>query len=196
MEHKGVFELPEGYREIKKVDMQSDKKLMILINGLALVIILVLFFAGGFIYPFSFEINGDDMMPFVKTAGVVILCLAAYIVGHELVHGIFIKKYSGRKAKYGFTGMYAYAGTDAYFPKREYIIIALAPVVAFGILFLLLNIFLPKNYFWFFYILQGFNLSGAAGDFYITRLMGKLPEDTLVHDEGIAMKMYSQKGNL
>ena len=86
--------------------------------------------------------------------------------------------------------MYAYAGSDAYFNKKQYVIIALAPVVFFGVVFLLLNLFLPSEWFWTIYLLQIFNLSGAAGDFYMTNLMTKLPADVLVHDSGTAMNIY------
>ena len=187
----GIFELPEGYSEIKRINLQKDKKLAVLVNIGAVIIAIALFFLGLFIVPFEITIKGD-------VAGILLsplpffLSIILYLLSHELIHGLFIKKYSGKRARYGFTGLYAYAGSDAFFNKRQYIIIALAPVVLWGAVFLLLNIFLPVEFFWSVYFLQIINLSGAAGDFYITLLVIRLPADILTNDEGVAMVIYSR----
>jgi len=65
------------------------------------------------------------------------------------------------------------------------LIIALAPVVFFGIIFLLLNVLLPIEWFWFIYFFQIINLSGAAGDFYVTYLMRKFSDDVLTEEKKI-----------
>lgn len=43
----------------------------------------------------------------------------AYLVLHELVHGVLIWFFSGRMAHFGFSGLYAYAGSEAYFKKSS-----------------------------------------------------------------------------
>lgn len=188
----GIWELPEGYSEIKKVNLQKDKKLAILVNIGAFVIMSAVFIIGTIFVPFSFEIGSDNLISFLLNALGVLLATILYMVAHELIHGVFIKKYSGKKAQYGFTGLYAYAGSEAYFNKHQYVIIALAPVVLFGVVFLLLNIFLPIQWFWGIYFIQMINLSGAAGDFYITGLISKLPADVLTKDAGIEMVIYAR----
>jgi len=190
----GIFELPEGYREIKRVNLQKDKKVAIGVNLAALVIAAVVFAVGNAFVPFSLRIGAENLSAYALGCLGVAVAMIAYLVAHELVHGIFIKRYSGKKAKYGFTGLYAYAGSDAYFGRRQNITIALAPVVVFGVLFLLLNIALPRQWFWPIYFLQIINLSGAAGDLYITALMKKLPADVLTTDVGVEMVMYSREG--
>ena len=116
----------------------------------------------------------------------------AYIVLHELVHGVFMKCFSGIKPKYGFTLMYAYAGSSAYFNKKSYIIIALAPVVIWGAVLGVLCAVLPQSWFWVVYLIQIGNISGAAGDFYVTFKFLKLPKDILVNDTGVAMTVYTK----
>jgi len=115
-------------------------------------------------------------------------------VAHEFIHGAFFKRYSGRKAKYGFAGLYAYAGSDAYFNKRQYLVIGLSPVILLGIVLLILNVFLPTQFFWGAYLLQVVNLSGAVGDAYYTVVLSRLPADVLVKDEGVRMVIYSRAG--
>lgn len=188
----GVFELPDGYNEIKRVNFQKDKLLAILINIGVLVIAILLFSMGSVFVPFELEINVNNAYSVLFSTLGLLLAMVLYMFAHEFIHGIFIKKYSGKKAKYGFTGLYAYAGSDAFFNRRQYIIIALAPVVLLGVLFLLLNLFLPNELFWWVYFLQITNLSGAAGDIYITGLVCTLPADILTNDEGVTMIIYSK----
>jgi len=184
----GVFSLPTGYNQIKHIDLQKDKKLAIAINLAAFIVMAIMVVIGIAILPFQMVAPHNLLVAILFP----LLSIAAYFVAHELVHGAFFKKYSGKKAKYGFTGMYAYAGSDAYFNKRQYLIIALSPVVILGTLFLLLNMFLPAQWFWNIYLLQIINISGASGDLYVTNLMRKLPADMLVHDSGVSMTFYSQ----
>jgi len=188
----GVFELPEGYYEIQRIDLVKNKKLAVLVNVMAVVIMIVLFIIGVIFVPFNFLFSKDNLITVWLNVIGLLLAIILYIIAHEFIHGVFIKKYSCKKAKYGFNGLYAYTGSDAYFNKHQYVVIALAPVVLFGIIFLLLNVFLPIEWFWGIYILQIVNLSGAAGDFYITRLMCRLPSDVMTKDEGITMIIYSQ----
>src|SRR5699024_9973818 len=115
----------------------------------------------------------------------------AYLVLHELVHGVLIWFFSGRMAHFGFSGLYAYAGSEAYFKKSSYLIIALAPIVVWGMVLLLLIFLVPPDWFWVVYLIQAFNVSGAAGDLYVTVLFARLPKHILVQDTGTAMTVYA-----
>jgi fatty acid desaturase len=144
------------------------------------------------IYDYSAALDIKNLLLSLLMLLGILVAMIVYIIVHELIHGIFFKKYSGKKAQYGFTGLYAYAKSEAYFNKRQYLVIGLAPVVLLGLFILLLNIFLPERWFWGIYIMQILNLSGAAGDIYIAWLMSRLPADILVTDEGTAMTIYSR----
>ena len=116
-----------------------------------------------------------------------------YLVLHEFVHGIAMKMCGTKKIKYGFTGLYAFAGSDDYYDKRSYIFIALAPVVLWGFLLALINFFVSPEWFWVVYIIQIVNLSGAAGDIFVTVKFSCLPKDILIKDYGVGMTVYSKK---
>ena len=181
-------QLPEEYHEIKSVNLQKDKKVALLVNILALVVMIPMLIIGAIIKPINIAAESA-----IKELLIILVFLIVYMVLHEAVHGIFIYKYSKQKPKFGFTGMYAYAGSDSYFNKREYIIIALAPIVVWGIVLLILNITLPFSTFWIVYFIQACNISGAAGDLYITYVIKKMPSDVLIKDVGIEMKIYSKQ---
>lgn len=180
--------LPAGYREIFKINLQKDKKTAVLINAMALVI-MILMLIPAFLTADVSNVFSIFTMPHCT---VLIGGMILYLILHELVHGIFMKKFSGVKPKYGFTGLYAYAGSSAYFNRKCYIIIALAPVVIWGIVLAVLQICLWGIWAWIIYFIQIANISGAAGDIYVTCKMSRMPENILVNDTGIEMTIYSE----
>jgi len=186
--------LPEGYSEIFRMDLQQDKKKMLLVNGLALLITAVMLIPALFIVPIRtmFDMEAGVGLYFLRWGGLLV-GIVLYMVLHELVHGVFMRHYSGVKPTYGYKGVYAYAGSQAYFNKRTYIIIALAPVVVWGIVLLILNLTAGPEWFWMIYLIQMTNISGAAGDMYVTWRFSGMPKDILVQDSGVAMKVYAPK---
>ena len=181
--------LPDGYRQIGEVDLTRDRRAMLLVNISALIIAAVLFLLGLIVHPF--RLFSDSFSSLLIRLILFYAGALLYLVLHELVHGVLMRYYSGLRPHYGFNGIYAYAGSEAYFDRNRYRIIALAPVVLLGTILLLLCIVLPDTLFWYFYLIQIMNLSGAAGDLYVSLLLKKLPDDLLVQDSGVAMKFYS-----
>lgn len=190
---KATMKLPEGYNEFFKVDLLKNKKQMWFVNLLALALTAVLLVIGGFMQPIStMAMDENNVAPFFAKWLGILAAMAVYLVLHELVHGICMKHYSGVKAHYGFTGLYAYAGSEAYFAKVPYIVIALAPVVVWGVVLFVACCLVPANWFWPVYFIQICNISGAAGDAYVTAKFSKFPDDILVHDNGVSMVVYSK----
>lgn len=190
--NKAVYSLPEGYREIYSIDLQKNKRMAVVINVIALVICLVMIvpvfprFMLSMMVSMSDE-NGGYLVRLVAFAALSI----GYIVLHELVHGIAMKLFGTKKIKYGFTGVYAFAASDDFYPKIPYIIIALAPIVVWGIVLAAAALLVPKDWFWIVYSIQLFNISGAAGDLFVTFRFLRLPRDILIHDHGVGMVVYS-----
>ena len=186
--------LPQGYREILHIDLQKDNKLMLIVNALALIIGVVMIVPACMIVPVNTFFDYDHMPAMLMKLVVLAVGFIAYMVLHEAVHGIAMKRYSEAKVRYGFTGMYAFAGSDGYYCRKHYIIIALAPIVVWGIVLGILNFVVPTSWFYVVYFLQVGNVSGAAGDLYVTWRFRKLPADILVRDTGVAMTVYSAQG--
>ena len=191
---RAVHHLPEGYKEIYAIDLQKDKKMSLVVSLIALVISVVLIVPMHFVVPiytmFSME---QGLQSYTIRFVTLLVLLVAYMILHELVHGVAMKKCGTKKVKYGFTGMYAFAGSTDYYDKRSYIIIALAPVVLWGVVLAIANLVVPVEWFWIIYMIQVGNLSGAAGDLFVTVKFSRMPEDILVQDYGMGMKVYSQK---
>ena len=129
--------------------------------------------------------------PYLVRFGVLAVGFIAYIVLHEAVHGVAMRMCGTKKISFGLKGPYAFAGSNDYYYKKPYIFIALAPVVFWGAVLLVINCFVSAEWFWVVYLIQIGNISGAAGDFYVSARFSKLPADILVRDSGVAMEVFS-----
>ncbi|MBQ4644875.1 MAG: DUF3267 domain-containing protein [Clostridia bacterium] len=189
---KALNNLPINYREIFSVNLQTDKKIAVVLNVVSLLIGAVMAVPMHFYIPITtlFDFSQGFLVYFIRFA-VLLLSMIVYLILHEAVHGVAMKICGTKKVKYGFTGLYAFAGSNDFYDKKSYIFIALAPVVLWGIVLLVMNLFVPENWFWVVYFIQIFNISGAAGDFYVTAKFSKMPDDILISDSGVGMKVYS-----
>ena len=193
MKMSAVKTLPIGYKEIYSVNLQRDKTAALVVNLIALVISILLIVPAHFLVPITTLFNMEDGLGnYIIRFLTLIVLMLAYLVLHELVHGIAMKICGTQKIKYGFTGVYAFAGSDDYYNKRAYIFIALAPVVLWGIVLAVIIPFVSIAWFWVIYFIQVMNISGAAGDLFVTVRFSRFPKDILVRDIGVGMTVYSQ----
>jgi hypothetical protein len=191
---RSFSKLPDGFVEIYSIDLKKNKKAALLVNALAIIIGVALAIIGHFIVPITTLFSMDSgITMYMLRCLVLVISLILYIILHELVHGIAMKICGTKKVKYGFTGLYAFAGSNDYYDKISYIFIALAPVVVWGIILAVINIFVPAEWFWIVYFIQLSNLSGAAGDLYVTVKFSKMPRDILIFDYGVGMKVFSNQ---
>lgn len=166
----------------------------LLINLAGVIIMVAMAVPVAFFIPLTalFDMSAGIWMYTLRFA-VLMVSMVAYVILHELTHGVAMKICGSKKIKYGFTGLYAFAGSDDYYGKGAYIFIALAPVVLWGIVLAIICPFLPTEWFWVAYFIQIANISGAVGDFYVTAKFSRFPADILVKDSGVGMVVYSAK---
>lgn len=188
---KAVETLPTGYKEYYSLDLQKDKKLALLVNAIAIVITVLLIVPMHFVVP-VFSIFLGDKGDIIRLV-VLLPLITVYMILHELVHGIAMKSCGTKKVKYGFTGLYAFAGSNDYYSKKAYIYIALAPIVLLGILIAMINLVVPVEWFWVVYFIQVINLSGAAGDLFVAVKFSRFPKDIWIKDYGVGMTVFSQE---
>lgn len=183
---RALDELPAGYSLVEKIDLVRNKRQLWMVNGLSLALLVLTAALGLWLHPWDWD--GWTISTCLLTLGGILL----YIVGHEAVHGLFMWLFSHRRPRFGFSLMYAYAGSDLYFAKGPYLLISLAPVVLWGLLLAALAALLPDVWFWPLWLIQVTNLSGAAGDFYVFFKMLFKSDSVLVQDTGTAMTVYER----
>ncbi len=184
--------LPADYDLYDVLDMAKDISTFKKINICALIVAIFMVIIGRLLIPFSAAFSMGGLKVAIAAAAMFV-GMVVYIFIHEWVHGVFIRIFTGEKAEYGFvfkSGM-AYAKSSWFFGKLAYIIIALAPIVVCGVVFAALLCDVSEEYFWYLYMLQIFNFSGAAGDLYVAWRVMHMPKGLLVYDEGVAMKFFA-----
>jgi len=181
--------LPKGYVKIESIHLEKDKKHKRKINLIAMILAVIVLMAGQLAHPY------DEAASVLLGKAWVLLALMgvlfAYMVLHEWVHGLFIRIFTQTKPVYGMKSIYLYAGSSAYLDRRSYTIIALAPVLIFGAILLVLAFALPRNWFWLVHIVQIANIAGSAGDFYGVFRMQRMKKSILIQDLGDGMKVFA-----
>ena len=184
MNHKT---LPSGYRHAGVMDFVRNRKLLLTVNGAGIAISVIMVVLGLLFVPINTALD------LIRERWYVPLILAflymAYICLHELTHGVFMHIMSGVKPNYGFKLCYAYAGSSVWFDRKSHIIIALAPLIIWGIILQVLCMALPAGWFWIFWLIQISNVSGSAGDIYCSIYLARFPGDILIQDTGTRMRI-------
>ncbi len=112
------------------------------------------------------------------------------LVLHEGLHGLFFRLFTVN-AKVRFKIYYASAAApDWHFPRWQYMIIALAPLVGITLLCLAALAWLPKEVAVPAFILLLFNTSGAVGDLWVAARLVFCPRVTYVRDYGDAIEFF------
>lgn len=181
-----------GYELYEVIDFSKDPKLQKRIAWSGLAVICAMTAAA---LPVHTLRSAVSMPPLQIVAAVIaaLVGLVVYLLLHEGVHGMCIKVFTGVPAQYGFelrAGM-VYASSRFFFRRTAYMIIALAPIVVWGIVLTLLLRDIPEQYWWYLYAIQIFNVSGAAGDLFVTYRILTMPKDVLVLDTGMEMKFFA-----
>ncbi len=181
--------LPNGYAPAFVIDAK-DKKFAVGINAAAMIIMLGFGVGSYFIIKPQ---NYYESFNFLRSM-IFAVSIFAYMVLHEIVHGIAYKALTREKLTFGVTFSVAYCGVPNIFVYRKTAFIALlAPSVTFTVIFALL-IFLFQNNWDKFYtaILMGIHIGGCAGDLYATILLCFKFKDpnTLLEDTGPKQTFY------
>ena len=188
------FTLPDGYVQGDYVNLYADRRIYRNLN-IASFIIGVAVIAVGWLW------QGIDPLLALLKAGMHVYfcwlltlagCTLAYLTLHELTHGLMMRLFSGICPHYGKKGLLLFAGSEAYFRRRDYLSAKLSPVVLFGIVFALLSVILKDEWFWLAIVLQLINFGSSVGDIYTVCRALRQPKNALYYDSGVSVTIYTE----
>ncbi len=190
-------ELPTAYQQVYHISA-TDKKVGIIMNIVALVVAAVVVFLA------YLPLWGENFFVLLLGAGrfgpiIWFLALLAYIVLHELVHGVAYKAMTGEKLTFGMEWSCAFCGVPHVYTYRKTALVALvSPLIIFSVVFLGLSLFAFRwfpQYYMYCVLLFGAHLGGCCGDIYMTHLLlfkYKSPK-LLMRDTGPEQFLYLPK---
>jgi len=121
-----------------------------------------------------------------------VIALALVMLIHEVVHGLFYWQFSGKRPTVGIKWMFVYvaAPSDVYFPRNQFLIVGLAPLVLLTLVGLLLMLIVPVVLVSIVILFVALNAAGAAGDLLmVARLLSYSP-NTLMQDVDTGVVVY------
>jgi len=182
---------PKGCRQIAVLDFVRNRKQMQAVAVLGIAATVVMIAAGLILVPFAptWALLKANWWAWLVAPAMYL----AYIPLHELTHGLLMHALSGVKPKYGLKLPYAYAGSHVYFDKTSHNVIALAPLLVWGVVLAVLERALPAGWFWLVYVTQISNVSGSMGDVYCVWYLSRLPKDVVVQDTGTRMRILAPR---
>jgi hypothetical protein len=184
--------LPDGYVQSDEINLKKDKRLMLLLNIIALFAFVVSFILLSiFVSLVRFgvtSVSGD------VSAGVLLMLVGLTVmilILHELIHGFFFWMFSRSRPVFGIRPMYAYAGAPTwFFPRREYAITALAPLVIIGVVGLFLMLLVPLWWLLMIAFLVALNTGGAVGDIFVFIRLLKSSSTSFANDTGDVVTFF------
>ncbi len=192
--------LPEGYKEVFHIDARN-KKTGIIFNTLSLIPLLIMFLIFALtVKDFSFLTSArnstEDFFLFLARLAGLFIGIFAYIVLHELTHGVAYKALTKEKLTFGMSWSCAFCGVPNIYVYRKTAIIALmAPFVTFTLILLPLTIifaFVDTYFYLLFGFLFAMHFGGCCGDLYMFFLLTfKYKDKTLLmRDTGPEQWIY------
>ena len=187
-------ELPSGYTEALHINA-LDKKLGLVLNLAALVILAVVVLLGLIPIFIGEPIEYDSIMGFIAST-VFIVAMLLYMVLHELVHGVAHKILTKEKLSFGISWSCAWCGVpNIYVYRRASLIALVAPLITFTVILLPLTVllyFVSPYYYIVSLAILATHLGGCIGDIYMTFLLLTRFSDNaiLVRDTGPEQYIY------
>lgn len=171
-------------------DVRKNKKLELYVNLASALVGIVMLIIGCRIVPFKEIYNVPSLSKFMLRAGMLVLCMAASLALHELIHIIATKVLTGHSAKTGFDKFYPYVGNKGSVGKTEYVLISLSPFVIIGAILLGLLFAVPKEIFWIVYITFILHITGSVGDLYCACKIMSERSGIRIRDNGKAVEIW------
>jgi hypothetical protein len=185
--------LPENYVLAWAVDMKKQPGLNIALQfagaGWFFVAGWLVWLALGLLRP----AYAPDLLVFINIPMLVaiIITIFAVTILHELVHGLFFWIFSKSAPRFGIGPGYAYAAApDWYFPKGQYLVIGLSPLVVLTVAGLGLIAVVPAGWIGLLALAVIFNAGGAIGDMYVCARIALEAPEIWIKDTGDGFEIY------
>jgi hypothetical protein len=190
--------LPEGYAQFDEINLKKNKRLAITLNIVAFFVAVPSFYL---LSSFAALVRPSIM----NTSGSITAGVAAVMVGlvvmlatiHELVHGFFFWVFTRSRLVFAMRLFYAYASApDWYIPTRQFMIVALGPLVIIDAVGLLLVLLVPESWVLFIAFVVALNTGGSMGDLLVFTRLVKVSPTCLVNDTGDIVTFYEHPSTI
>jgi hypothetical protein len=198
---KACKTLPPNYRTYKTLDLSQNRLAALGLN----IVGLVGFGFFGWLALLLLRVLRPDAVAIAWETGVKLQAIGALlavvtvvgiqtamVVLHEAAHGVFFWYFTRERPAFGLELPFAAyaAAPDWYLPRRQHLVVGLAPFVLVTLVGLALLPVVPVFVVPVLLLIMVTNAAGSTGDFVMVAWMLTLPKDILVQDTGAAITIY------
>jgi hypothetical protein len=207
---KAITDLPDNYIRLGSLDLSRDIGLMIKLQiavMLSFIPVSVFFLRLTFtlrpeanqVLPqwglFDLSINNGFSVeiPNVILIGLsLLLAIVFVVIIHEAIHGLFFYLFTGRKPRFGFKLLYAYAASPegVYIERSRYLLVGVSPLVIMTLLGVVMIPILSLVTIPALVFILILNASGSVGDLAMMAWLVRQPKESLIKDTGIMVSAY------
>jgi hypothetical protein len=191
--------LPENYVLAWDMNMKRDKSLNIILQVIGLgwmalagwlLARLLMWMRPDFNEAVRMGISGNILVGLL----LILVVMVIAIISHELVHGLFFWLFARHRPEFGIGAGYAFAAMpDWYFPKGQYLVIGLGPLVGLTLLGMVISAFAPLGWLGLVFAGVVINAGGAIGDLYVCWRIAREAGDVWVKDTGDGFQVYRRR---
>lgn len=192
-----IHEVPLHYREVKLLAI-TEGRLLLWLNIAAFVPLVIALLAMDWWWRTARQLRGPFPDPFLSGLSfigqviVVAVVIALTFSLHEWIHGLAIR-WAGHKPRYGMKlsqGVFYATADDAYFPRNQFVVIALAPLVVLTVGGMAAMLLVSDTLAYYVGLLVVINAAGAIGDLWMSWEALCYPAHALVRDEADRIRIY------
>ena len=195
--------LPPSYKHLNTLNL-SGKSAVIGLNlaAIPLLFIFAWLFERLTVFLRTYNPFPKGILEFLTTlswwnAIALPLAIVIMVISHELIHGIFFWIYTQERPRFALKGGYAFATAPGwYLPRNQYIFVGLSPLIAISVISIFLAVFVAQPIVPYMLIIASFNAAGALGDMIVVTWVLRLPETTMVKDDGDTFSAYVPGDNI
>lgn len=188
--------LPTNYALAWNLDLKHNTRLNIILQAIGLVwmalcgwlfVICARWLRPDFAEMLRAGLSFDMLSNLLRLVAV----MAVAILLHELTHGLFFWVFARKTPEFGIGPGYAFAAMpDWFFPKNQYLVVVLAPLLLLSGIGLALIALLPLA--WLGLLLAGMtiNAGGAIGDMYVAWRIAHESGPVWIKDTGDGFQLY------
>lgn len=191
--------LPKGYKAVARINAKrKDTAIALSLGSLGITVVTFLIFLIP-LFKSGIDLSDVSAGEFFLFYGIFVVSTLAYIILHELTHGVVYKLLTGERLTFGITPAAAFCGVPNIYTYRRCALAAiLAPLTVFtfliGAVVFVLSFINPLYYIGFSFIFA-LHLGGCIGDGYLGfLLLSKYKSnDVLMKDTGPEQIIYQKK---
>lgn len=191
--------IPKSYVVRRRADLFQNRRGNIIVLCIWLLLLLIMGIAGvralcGEHAPTAYLTM--SRLSYIGWAFALAALLAGNRCLHVWLHGLLIRRFTGKDPGYGFERAFVYARAEEYMTRRQFLAERLLPCLIQTLILTVLVLTLSDVWSPAAYITLAFHLAGCSEDYYFAYQAFAAPAGSLLEEGGLRVTVYGPASEL